>query len=165
MADVNDLFAQLLEFSWKGIAFPVANVRFSLHHDIARHLYPDKDGGHMEPTGRAPLQISAQALFYNGIAPGKGETWGKAGTLYPAVYRKFMTACSDRTMGVLQHPEFGAIRCALESCETTLDSGRRDGVSVNASWIESVDVDELDGGFSAPSPIASAVSWGVSPAR
>ncbi len=153
--DINSLFEQLLEFKWKDVSFPTSKFSLRLRHDLALHKFPGKDGANVEETGRAPYQLSASIPFLNGAVPGKGETWG---ILYPTQYRQFMTVAAKGTTGVLQHPEFGEIACKLESCETTWDASRRDGVDVECSWIETILAgDDVDFVNSRPSPISGVL--------
>lgn len=153
--DVNALFEQLLEFKWKDISVPTSKFTLRLRHDLAQHKYPNRPGANVEETGRAPYQITASIPFLNGAVPGKGETWG---VLYPTQYRKFMSVSAKGTTGVVQHPEHGEISCKLESCDVVWDATRRDGVTVECVWIETIlDGDDVDFVNSRPSPIAEVL--------
>lgn len=133
------MFEQLLACSWRGIEFPISSMEFSFDQDLAEHKYWGSDGANVEATGRNPLIIKATIPFVNGIVPGKNERWL---TLYPNTFREFVTAFTDRTTGLLVHPEFGEIVCKPQSFSTTHEAARRDGVEVQATWIETLD-DEL----------------------
>jgi len=151
------VFEQLLEFKWRHVSFPVSRFSTAIHQDHVQHKWPDRDGAHVEGTGRAPTQIRATALFRNGIAPGKAEKWG---VLYPTGFREFLVACADRTSGTLQHPELGNITCKVETCDVQWDSGRRDGVDVDVSWIESNDTtQDLAEALAQTSPIATTLQF------
>jgi len=155
MANINELFDQLGEFKWREISFPATTFRVTLRQDLAQHKFPDRDGAHIEATGRAPLEFSARIPFLNSIVPGKVETWG---VLYPTQFRLFLAACADRTTGLLRHPELGAIRCKVESCDTVWDANVRAGVYVDVSWIESTfDPDESNAIFESTSPVAESL--------
>lgn len=133
----------LVEIKWKDISFPITDVRTSLKHDLVEHRYPDRDGAHVESTGRAPLHVSAKALFYNNVSPGLGESW-KYGTMFPSTYNQFVEVCKDRGVGTLQHPFLGKFDAKLVSMETNLDSARRDGVTVDLEWIETIKIETFE---------------------
>lgn len=155
MADSPSVFEQLLEYAWRGISFPVAEMEVDLEQDHAEHRWPDRDGAHVEATGRAPLVFHARALFRNGIAPGKAEKWG---VLYPTTFRQFIVAAADRTSGPLQHPEFGTITCKLRSAKMRWEANKRDGCDVDCTWVETFDpTSDLASILAAPSPIASVL--------
>lgn len=152
-SDVNSLFAQLLEYQWKGVSFPTTSFMLTLRHDLAQHRYGDRDGANIESTGRAPLQFDASIPFLNGAVPGRGETWG---ILYPTQYRKFIEVASVGSTGVLQHPEFGEVPCKLEGCRTVWSAERRDGVVVECTWLETIQ--DNDRSFALePSPVGEAL--------
>lgn len=133
----------LLECKWKSISFPITSLRTDLKQDLVEHRYPDRDGAHVESTGRAPLHVSAKALFYNNISPGTGETW-KFGNLFPIAYKQFIEVCKDRGVGTLQHPFLGSFDAKLVSMETELDSSRRDGVIVSLEWVETIKIETFE---------------------
>lgn len=159
MGSVNDLFDQLLEYSWRGISFPVASMSVALKQDHAVHAWPDRDGAKVEATGRAPTVFHAKAIFRNGISPGRAEHWG---ILYPTGFDRFFAACADRTSGPLQHPHLGLITCKVESCNVEWDANKRDGVDVDVSWIETIDTTGLSllAAIGRSSNIASAIEIG-----
>jgi hypothetical protein len=154
----NDLFSSLLCVQWKGIGFPVSSFRHGLSHDLVEHRFMDRDGAHIEATGRAPMVYSARAMFRNGIAPGPSEAGRWTFPLYPYGWRDFLEAAADRSTGDLVHPELGTIRCKLRSAETDWSASARDGVDVEISWVESVDDADatLDALLLAASPLAAA---------
>ena len=131
-----ELFYQLLPFGWRTVSFPVSKFTTNLSQEHAVHKWPDRDGAHVEATGRLPLTFSATIPFLNGVATGPRERWG---VLYPDTFRSFLIACSDRTTGELQHPELGVIQAKFVSMTADWDALRRDGVIVTATWIESTD--------------------------
>lgn len=162
-----DVLEQLLEFKWRDVSFPVTEFDTDLEQDLVQHKWPNRDGAHVEATGRAPLVFSATIPFRNFILPGPHETWniGSPTTfsignqpLYPTVFRAFFVAMAKRTSGVLQHPEFGPIQCKPKSARCKWTAQRRDGCDVTASWIESLDdtVSDFQGILARPSPIAES---------
>ncbi len=142
---VNDLFAKLKEFQWKGIAFPSAEDDVEIRQDLVIHRFADRNGGYAENTGRHPIQITARIPFLNQIYPGGKESW-PAGALYPYQWRLFIAACLDGTSGTLQHPELGPLNCKIEIGKTTWSGKVRGGVWVQATWIESDDTQANDVG-------------------
>lgn len=151
-----DVLENLLECQWRNISFPISDFSTSLEQDLVKHTWPNRDGAHVEATGRAPLTFSATLHFRNFIIPGLNETWIQP--LYPTVYRDFFVAMSTRSSGQLQHPEFGLIQCKPWKAETKWLSQRRDGCDVTASWIESLDdtVSDFQDILARPSPVALA---------
>ncbi len=130
-----DLFSKMLGFEWRGISFPCSSFETDVTQDHAEHKWPDRDGAHIEATGRNPIVINAKALFYNGIAPGQNESF-RGGFLYPDAYMAFVEACADRSTGTLVHPELGDLQVKCKSCKTHWDADRRDGVAVDVVWVE-----------------------------
>lgn len=153
-----DLFTQLLEFRWRDIGVPISETTLEVRQDLVIHKFADRNGAHVEGTGRHPLQFTARIPFMNGLTAAPGETWGGK-QLYPTVWRAFFTACTDNTSGTLQHPELGPLTVKLEHCKTVWSATRRGGVDVEASWIESDDDGaDLLAALSSPSPIAGLMS-------
>lgn len=135
----NDVLKQLSALEWKGIGAPFSSFRSELRHDLVQHKYPDRDGAHVEATGRAPLQFSAKMPFLNGIELGKGprETW--IFPLFPNAFTAFLNVAQERSSGVLNHPDLGAFRCKLESLTWEFTAGTRDGVIADAQWVETTE--------------------------
>lgn len=147
--------SQLLECQWRSIGIPVSSFHVKISQSIAKHQRPDQDGARIESTGREPLVFSATIPFRNNISKGKNESWG---VLYPDTHRKFLAAMADRSAGTLQHPSLGLILCKAVSCDSSLESGKRDGEDVTAEWIETRDEDDiLNAVLSQSSPIGTAV--------
>jgi len=152
MPSVNDLFGRLLEFQYRGIGFPVVEFTTELRQDLVIHKFIDRDGAHVEATGRAPLQITARIPFLNGIEKGPNENWQRP--LYPFGWKNFFAACADRTSGELQHPELGSLQVKCEMAHTRWSGSVRGGVFVDCSWIETDDTQvALTEALTGPSPI------------
>jgi DNA circularisation protein len=153
-ASVNDLFGQLLEFSWRGIPFPVVEFTTDMRQGQAVHKFADRDGAHVEATGREPLEITARIPFLNGLQTAANETWAQP--LYPTQWRAFFAACADKTSGPLQHPELGTLTCKCQVAKMKWAGNVRTGIFVDASWIESDDTQaDLTEALTGPSPIAN----------
>jgi prophage DNA circulation protein len=149
----SDIISQLREFKWKGIGFPVSQTRVSLAHDQVEHKYWGQDGARVEATGRAPIVITARIHYRNNLAKAKNETWG---VLYPETYRKSLVAAAETSTGTLEHPELGDIRCKLKTFDQVWDATIRDGIDVEATWVETRE-DDLDAVIlTDQSPVAEA---------
>lgn len=153
----------LRECAFRGVTFPTTQIVTSVRQDHAIHKFPDRDGAHVEATGRAPLEFRITAPFRNGIAPGKSEAQspGRWGALYPDHFRiKFLPAVLDRTTGDFQHPELGVIKAKVVSMDFTIDPHKRDGVDVDLTLIESFDSpDDLKSVVAKPSPIGTTLQF------
>jgi len=156
---VNDLFAQLKEFKWKGIPFPVTEFEDELQQDLVPHRFADRNGAYVEGTGRHPYRITATIPFLNHIYSSANETWPQ-GALYPYQFRLFLRACLEGTSGELQHPELGPLNCKLDREKTKWSGTVRGGVWVTAVWVESDDTqaDQLGDDLSNASPIGNLVA-------
>lgn len=127
----------LVPCTWRGIEFPIYSVQTKLEQNLVQHKYPDRDGAHVESTGRDPIRVSVKAIFYNGTSRGKGESWA-FGDLYPGVFDRFIAACKNRRVGTLQHPIHGEFDAKCVSASYDLTADRRDGVMVDVEWIETI---------------------------
>ena len=134
---VQALYASLLPFEWQGVGIPYSRMRMTLRQDLVIHKFVDRDGAHVEGTGRAPLQFEATCPFHNTLGKGLSDSWSQP--LYPTQWRKLIVACAQGASGVLQHPELGAITCKVESCVTEWSGGERAGPTVNIVWVETDD--------------------------
>lgn len=154
-ASTDQLFSNLLPMSWRAIEVPYEETSIELRQDLAIHKFSDRDGAHIEGTGRAPLQFRARIPFINGLSRGLQESWVQP--LYPLVWRQFFAACADRTTGLFIQPELGEFKCKVESFSTTWSATRRGGVDCNVVWLETDDsIDELGFDLASPSPLANA---------
>jgi hypothetical protein len=153
--DYNELFAALLELSWKGIAFPYTKLRTEFRQDLAIHKFADRDGAHIEGMGSAPLEITARVPLINGLDAGKNEHWTRP--LYPTVRDNLLRACADKSSGPLQHPEFGVLNCKVQTMAWELEAQTRQGVWVDFKWLQTDDTadDQLQQALSQPSPLAN----------
>ena len=153
--NTDQLFGNLLPMSWRAIEVPYEETSIELRQDLAPHKFADRDGAHIEGTGRHPLQFRARIPFINGLSQGPQESWDRP--LYPLVWRQFFAACADRTTGLFVQPELGEFTCKCESLQTTWSATRRGGVDVVCVWLETDDnIDELGFDLAAPSPLANA---------
>lgn len=135
---MSDPISRLQTIAWRGISFPIKDLKTSFTHDIAQHKYPGVDGARLEETGRGPLAISATCLFYN-VGCSFDISANTSQPLYPDVHRQFMIACGDGSTGTLLHPEWGELDAKCVSFDTVVDASRRDGVAVQVAWLEHTD--------------------------
>lgn len=146
-----DAARKLLKPTWREIEFVPTTWDFSFDQAHATHLYPDRDAGFVEGTGRNPAKYQFTALFRIGISGEKD--------IFPSRWQQFVAACADRSTGVLVHPLLGSVKVKCASCSTKFDPNRRDGVDVDVSFVETSDAeDELSDLLNAESPISVAVS-------
>lgn len=151
MATNLDVARKLLKPTWREIEFVPTTWDFSFDQAHATHLYPDRDAGYVEATGRNPAKYQFTALFRIGLSGEKD--------IFPARWQQFVAACADRSTGVLTHPLLGSVKVKCVSCSTKFDPNRRDGVDVDVSFVETSDAeDELSDLLSQASPITVAVS-------
>lgn len=147
------LFEKLHPCKWRDVEFPITSITTSFEQDIASHKYWGHDGVNQESTGRDALTITVNIPFRNGVAPAKNEHWD---VLYPDGWRAFVKACNDRTTGVFVHPELGEINCKVKTFRTNMLAERRDGVDVEATFVETTDPSSDDSPFANKSPITHA---------
>ena len=133
-------FAALLTFCWRSKHYPLTRLSLSLAHDLVEHKYWGVDGGRIEDTGVAPMRIAATIPIGHHIYPGTKEKW-QAGALYPAALRPFILDFAKRTTGLVQHPEFGEIKCKADRLEFALTGERQGATEIQATWIETLDED------------------------
>ena len=147
-----DILSGLNSPKWRGIDFRTGKWTLSFDQGHADHLFPDRDAGLIEATGRNPMMHSTTAYFRNGLT-------GLDFSPYPSQWRLFLAACADKSTGTLIHPELGPMSVKCASCVTTWDPGIRDGVDVEVSWKESPAADEeLTDLLKQASPVAFALS-------
>jgi hypothetical protein len=148
-----DSLSLLRAFSWTmediTVQFPVTEMEVGFSQDLAEHKFWGVDGAQVEATGRSPLMFSAHIPFTNHLVSGKNEDFS---VLYPDVFRRFIILTSDRRTGILTHPEFGPIQCKVKDVRARFDAHVRDGVMVDATWIETL-TDQTTSQFNLnPSP-------------
>lgn len=147
-----DIARNLLPATWRGVPFESGPWTFGFEQGHAQHLYPDRDAGFVESTGRNLAHYSFTAIFRNGIG-------GQKDILFPTRWQKFVQACADRSAGILNQPALGNVRVKCVSCNTSFDPNRRDGVDVEVQFVETTDSeDELSTLLAKASPMAVALS-------
>jgi hypothetical protein len=151
--DSDALFNALPELSWRAISFPYEDLETEVRQDLVIHKFADRNGAHIEGTGRHPIQVIARIPFLNGLAAGPNEHWQRP--LYPFTRDNLLRAVLQPGSGPLQHPELGTLTCKCEVMRWRLAAGVRSGVWCDVTWLESDDTaDELNQNLAAPSPLA-----------
>jgi len=144
-----DMGALMLTAKFRDAEFPVVSWSFSFDHAHAQHLFPDRDAGIIEATGRNPARYQFNATFRAGLMDRK--------LIYPDLWRLFAAACLDRSTATLVHPELGEVSAKCVRLETSFDPNRRDGVDCSVEFVEASSTeDELDSVLKSQSPTASA---------
>jgi hypothetical protein len=146
-----DVLKNLAAFEWRNEQYPTLSFSTTIAHDLVEHKYWGRDGADVEAVGRAPLRVRVRIPFFNNIFPGRGERW-KHGSLYPIAFRKFSEDFANRVTGIIIHPEYGWIpsKPSSMSCEWSGQSNR-DGVFVDAEWVETFDEEGKAQSLKAPS--------------
>lgn len=151
MAVSLDVAKKLLKPTWRDVEFVPTTWDFSFDQAHAAHLYPDRDAGYIEGTGRNPAKYQFSVLFRVGLSGEKD--------IFPGRWQRFVAACADRSSGVLVHPLLGSVKVKCVSCSTKFDPNKRDGVDVDVAFVETSDAeDELSDLLNSASPITVAVS-------
>jgi len=158
LADYSQLFAALLEVRWKDVSIPFVSSRLRLRQDLAIHRLTDRDGAHIEGTGRAPIEFTYRIPLLNGLNEAPNEHWQRP--LYPFTWRKLFAACADKSTGTLQHHELGNVTCKVESMETVWDGGVQSGVWVDLALLETDDQSQwIENAIGSASPLASVAAF------
>lgn len=133
-----DILANLQGFRFGSVSFPCSQTSLELRQDLTIHKFADRDGAHVEGCGRHPVEITARIPFFNGLTPGSQEQWN-SDDLYPNGWRLFFLQALDRSSKVLNHPELGGLTVKLQTCKTDWSADHRNGVWVDAKWLETDD--------------------------
>lgn len=155
---MEDILSQLLEWSFRGIAFPATGHSVSGAQSHVAHQPMDRDACLIETTGRESDRFEVDCLFDNGVSKGEGETWSD---LYPNTFLRFLDALRDRSTGELSHPLRGPIQVKAVSWQEKIDPNRRSGVTLSVVFVETNDEDAADQSLLAASPLAFATAEAV----
>lgn len=135
-----DDLSKLPRIAWRGITFPYDELKTEFRHDLGEYKMPDVDGARIDGTGRNARVVSCKAIFLNRGTVFEGVGYvdpdGLPLPLFPDVYKLFVAAMEDRSVGTLYHPIRGEMRCHPVSGSDTLSSKQRDGVVLDCQWIE-----------------------------
>lgn len=155
MSEAEDIFQRLLPVKWREVEFPISRTRMSLAHDLVEHKYVGVDGARVEDTGLAPIRFSFTAPLISGLTPGRSERWDK---LYPSQFRLLVASFVKKSVGVLQHPEFGEFTCKAERMDIDWDAARRGGADVELSFVETKIANDESSFLDGKSPTALDVA-------
>lgn len=152
-----DELSQLLQASWRGVAFPTADLSITFEHGQAEHEVFGKDVSNIEATGRRSRIFSISIPFYNNVVPGQNER-DIGASIFPNVFNQFHKAFLDKTSGELIHPRVGQVNVKPRSYHEKIDAQRRDGLVVDVTWIESDDsADGTAPTVDQPAPVTGVV--------
>jgi len=132
---MTDILAQLHDASWRGITFPVSDRDFGFQQSHEEHRFIFRDEQLIESLGSQNPTYRYTIPFREDIARGPWKN------LFTAVYPDFLSACLDRTNGLLDDPFHGPVQCKVVSLAEHADVDRRDGIDVDVEWITSPDED------------------------
>jgi len=132
-ASIADWKASMTPMSFKGVPFPVTQVKVSSGRKLVKHVYPYRGSQDIVDLGRQPLSISVSAVFANDprIAAGLRRP-----NIYPGLYEELLTKINEGTTGLLEHPVFGAIQAACESFDDTTQATEINTVRLELTFAE-----------------------------
>lgn len=145
-----DVLAKMARPSWRELEFECSAMEWGFSQSHAQHLYPDRDAGYIESTGRNPSTFKFTAMFRNGIVT------KDALPAFPGQWTKFVQACADRSAGKLSHPALGTLTVKCTSFSSSWVAEKRDGADVSVEFIEATDeASELDALLAQGSPLGN----------
>jgi len=120
----------LPQLQWRGLKpVPVEDASYDFSHDQAERRYPYIDGVGHDHTGRGPLRFTVHLLFINTLQK----------NLYPHTWEDWRAALFDGSAGDLVHPELGTVRARVVSGSVKISAHSRAGVTVDVTWVETID--------------------------
>ena len=148
-----DVLAKMARPSWRDVEFECSAMEWGFTQAHAQHLYPDRDAGYIESTGRNPSTFRFTAMFRNGIVT------KDALPAFPGQWTKFVQACADRSAGKLSHPALGTLTVKCTSFQSSWVAEKRDGADVAVEFVEATDeASELDALLAQGSPLGNCFS-------
>ncbi|MCB6182309.1 DNA circularization N-terminal domain-containing protein [Leeia sp. TBRC 13508] len=113
----------LLDASFRGVAFDCVSTSDDLERAVAVYEYPYQDGADTEDMGEKPWHISMQAIFY--------------GDDYDQRLKDFLDVLRVPGPGELIHPIYGSMTVQLLSVNIDHDAESPDSARVSLSFMES----------------------------
>jgi prophage DNA circulation protein len=153
MAGANE---KLQQIGFDGLPpVPCRMVGLSFEHSLPVRSYPYVDGDGHDHTGRRSASMAVQLLFWNTLVleqPGVIQ--------FPAVFNQYLERARDGRSGNLEHPLYGNLRARIARWDSQLTPEVRDGVTVDVTFVETLDEPEQQIPFSGPetSVAASAIA-------
>ena len=126
--------------SLHGIEFPIEERRVDRERDIARKLYPFRDGQTTEPTGRAPRKWEIDVPLFTGMR------WTGSTPLFPDTYQALVALFADPDLqGEVEYvdPFDGPVSVILPKLSDVMKGTERDGVRLHFSIEERDDEAQL----------------------
>lgn len=123
-------FDDLKHMSFAGIPFPVKSVRISGGIRDHVHEYPHSPGGAPEKLGRKLYEISAEAVFLQGLI---NPLWG---SLWPQNLSTLRKLWEDQATRDLHIPTIGTIQAYAFNWEQVMDARIRSGEMVSLRFRE-----------------------------
>jgi prophage DNA circulation protein len=149
MAGANE---KLQKIAFDGLpAVPCKSVGLDWEHSLPVRQYPYVDGDGHDHTGRRSAVMPVQLLFWNTLIleqPGI--------ILFPSVFNEWLQRLLDGRSGNLEHPIFGNRRARVMRGSVPLVADVRDGVTVDVTFIETLDEPEQQIPFSGPETSVAA---------
>lgn len=151
MAGANE---KLQQIGFDGLpSVPCRLVGLDFEHSLPVRQYPYVDGDGHDHTGRRSATMPVQLLFWNTLVleqPGM--------VLFPTVFNEWLTRILDGSAGNLEHPIFGNRRARVARGSVQLVPDVRDGVTVDVTFIETLDDPEQQIAFTGPDVSATAAA-------
>ena len=130
MAKLQDweVLSQLLPLTWRGIEVPCVSMNSAGSNRLSEHEQYGVPASDVENGGRKSathtFEIPFRRLLFNFV------------DLYPRIFRQFLKAVLDTSVGKLQHPEFGLIDCHVATWSFTWVGTKRDGCDLQVTFKE-----------------------------
>jgi hypothetical protein len=132
---MTDVLRQLNDAAWRGIQFPISAWDFGFSQDNEKHRFIFRDEELIESLGTTNPTYRYTIPFREDIVRGPFVN------LFTKVWPQFLTACLDRTQGLLDDPFNGPVQVKVASLQATGDPDKRDGIDVQCDFITSPDED------------------------
>jgi hypothetical protein len=129
-----DALSLLPGFKWREVEYPVTTCRYSFRHEQAEHRVSYGGITLYEPLGPQNPTFEYTLPMDQGIAIGP----------YSDLFKKVPSlaeAMLDRTPGPLVDPVYGTFTCVPVSYQSDVESTKRSGALVSASFVWAPDLD------------------------
>ncbi len=127
-----DWQSSLRPMSFKGVVFPITQVKGSAGRKLVKHVYPYRPGQEVVDLGRQALTINVSAVFSTDHF--LVQAYGR--DLYPGRYEMLMNAIHQGGSGELVHPVFGSLKAACESYSDTTQANELNTVRLELTFVE-----------------------------
>jgi len=129
---MSDLFhAVLSQASYERVTFPLAEASVDGGHRLVPHRAHGRRGADVEPTGQKEYSGTLAIPLYNDEALTR-----RYGVLYPDKAQELIELFERTPIGTLAHPSRGSFKVALESWRERLDPQRRNGITLEVTYVE-----------------------------